>query len=141
MKPIVKPVVFSLMASLATFVAVPANAAPAKILCQIKGAKQGDWISPSYVFQWQQGTNKAVVWDPAIAHFHGKPIAGKVLRDTEKKTVIDWVLKGAKDKSGNRAQFNFSMTHTKRNNRFKVIARPIGYKNEFGRNGTCAAVE
>ncbi|MFY0680304.1 MAG: hypothetical protein JXR13_06995 [Thalassovita sp.] len=133
--------VFLVGVAAALLSATSVSAAQTAIVCEIKGAKNGQWISPEYRFEWEKGSTKAEILDGVAYHYNKGPATGKVIRETEKKVAIDWVLKSAKDSDGNSVQFNYAMSYNKTNNRLRVVARPIGYANEFGRNGKCKLVE
>jgi hypothetical protein len=96
----------------------------------------GDWIPKElYIAVSETG---AVVNDPVINAIYGKPIPANIETDNAKRITFRWKLSGTKDASGQyAANFQFSATILKANNKLSVTAVPVGYSNNFNGFGTC----
>jgi hypothetical protein len=96
----------------------------------------GDWIPKELYIAIEDG--EAVVNDPVINAIFGKPIPAQIETDNAKRITLRWKLSGTKDSSGQyAANFQYSATILKANNKLSMTAVPVGYSNNFNGFGTC----
>ncbi|MEC7964175.1 MAG: hypothetical protein VX083_11660 [Pseudomonadota bacterium] len=114
---------------------------PIEMVCKVKGAEAGDWISPDILVQWTPGSKNAKVYDLVIEYFYGEPIDAKVIRDDKHILSVDWVLRNIKEPNGFSIDvFTYNMRFNKKTQKATFNARPNEFLNKFGGRGTCAEV-
>lgn len=107
--------------------------------CKIKPQRKGDWIPSTLAINYNPKTDKVIVNDDFIMHYLGKPVAGKVVTNTDKRIAFSWILPEIRDSRGqNVMRFIFKATYLKRKRRMIVTSYPSGYDNNFRGTGTCS---
>jgi hypothetical protein len=105
--------------------------------CAIKQhAENGAWVPEVVVVSWEAGDSTAVVYDPLIDHFIGKPIEAKIETDNAKRTTVIWELEITNVK-GQHTHMLYRLTVTKGSLKAQMSARPQRYANFFNAQGTC----
>ncbi|WP_298261874.1 hypothetical protein [uncultured Litoreibacter sp.] len=99
------------------------------------------WDPQNFTYS-REGTSKNVtVSDPLILTYLKAPVNGKILRETNKKLVLSWKVKGVRDSRGaTTAAMTFKATIDRSNMTYKVTVNPLGYPDVFTGRGKCAVV-
>lgn len=125
-------------AMIAAMSAGGADAAATRYECSfdVGKARDGNWVPGVLVIQHEAGKPTAVVFDPVIQHYIGKPIDGTLGEDTKGLTRFGWTLR-AKSVTRQDVEMVYRFVHYKRGNSAKVTVAAKGYDNEFSADGRC----
>lgn len=130
---------FALSLGLGLTLAGMAHAKTPAYECTIPQTENGGgWIAPQVIFVVEE--DEAVVYDGVIHSQKGKPIAAKVVENSEAKIAIRWEM-GMRDGSGNSFIMRYKATMMHNSKIVTVTARPAGYDNKLEERGTCALVD
>lgn len=94
-----------------------------------KHSAHGNWLPTVVVIEHDAKTNGVTVYDPLIKYYKGKPIAGKVETDNDKRISYTWKLDGMKDVRNTTASFAYRLTIHKAGLAAKVSGKVLGYEN------------
>lgn len=127
------------MLALLVTAAPPAAAPrPETYLCRLEVPRSQSWVPDQLVVLHEPGAPTAMVNDPLIRHFAGRPLPAEVVADTPDRVTFRWVLKMVKNRSGQTAaQFVYRATLQKAGLALRISAKPLGYDNFFEAGGTC----
>lgn len=132
-RPIVLALGLGLLGSVAAQAATPAYE------CTMPQTRNGGgWIAPQIIFAVEG--DEGVVYDGVIQYKLGKPIAAKVVEDSEAKLAIRWEM-GLTDGSGHSFIMRYKATILHKSKVAIVSARPAGYDNKLEERGTCKEVD
>ena len=107
-------------------------------ICKIKPAIKRGWIPESLAINHNEQSGDVVVNDNLIMHYHGKPIAGKVVANNGKRITFSWILPSVRNSQGQTTlRFNFRASYLKRSHKMVISSSPAGYENRFRGAGTC----
>ena len=127
-----------LLAACLTGFVMPVAAISDTYFCKVKQDSKGNWVPQSLAISYDEKTGKVVVNDEYIMHFHGTPIAGKVVTDNAKRITFSWILPDVKNSAGQRAlRFQYRATYLKASHKVVVTSRPSGYEDTFRGAGVC----
>lgn len=116
----------------------PALAEPVTYICNLtKGGKAGTWISPQVVILHDAANGVVAVNDAVILSFGGKPVAGTVKVDNDKRITFGWTVEEVTARGGRKASMRYVGTLIKGSNVFRLSAFPMGYDNSFRGGGNC----
>ncbi len=82
-------------------------------------------------------TKRVELIKPTAEQLNGEITSTKLMRNTDRKLVIRWILSGVRDRTGTAARFGFSATLEKETGALKIVAKPYGYDNDFRGYGSC----
>jgi hypothetical protein len=75
---------------------------------------------------------------PTGDRWGGKVVGTKLVRNTSDKMVIRWTVMGSKSKSNQPVpSFGFRALYNKKTDQVSIIAKPVGYANDFRGKGVC----
>jgi hypothetical protein len=103
---------------------------------KIGSARDGNAVPEVLVIQHETGSSTALIFDPIIKHFIGKPIAGKFSTETKARVQFDWEVR-VNNSAGQDFQMFYTFVYYKDGRPAKVVAVPGGYDNRFSGEGTC----
>jgi len=127
-----------LMAIMLAGLAVPTAVSAETYICKIKPRTKGNWIPETLAIDFDPQTGDVIVNDEYIMHYHGKPVAGKVVANNSKRITFTWILPSVKNSQGQTAlRFNFRASYLKNSRKMIVTSNPSGYSNNFRGDGTC----
>ena len=107
-------------------------------VCKIIQDSKGNWIPENLAINYNTQTGDVIVNDEYIMHFHGKPIAGKVVTDNAKRITFTWTIPSVRNSAGQTAlRFQYRASFLKRSGKMIVTSRPSGYENNFRGAGNC----
>ena len=110
--------------------------------CKIpKSNAGGGYVTDIYVFQYDEGSNQALVSDALIYYYNDEqPLAAKVSEDTARKLVLTWNVQMT-NSTGQMTKMQFRASYFKAEK--SVVVRGVpggGYANDFEGRGTCKTV-
>jgi hypothetical protein len=110
--------------------------------CKIpKSNAGGGYITDLYVFQYDEGTGKAVAADGLIYYYNDdQPMVVKVADDSAKKLVLTWNVQMTAG-NGQMTKMQFRASYFKGDKSLIVRAVPGGgYSNDFEGRGKCKSI-
>lgn len=130
---------FAAIVALLAAVALPvyAKTTATRYECEFKPgtARDGNWVPSVLVIQHEDGADMALVFDPIIKFFHGKPIDAKVGETTKARREFSWKYRA---KAGQSQDFTMSYSFVYyTSGKAKITARPGGFDNSWSGDGTC----
>ncbi|WP_298972424.1 hypothetical protein [uncultured Roseobacter sp.] len=128
----------SLLFYLILFTPLPAAAAQGVLYdCTMTQlSRGGGWISEKIGIALHEN-GRVTVSDRIILRSSSVPIDADRVRKTDRKLVVNWVLRDFKNSdSQTTSRFNFDAT-IRKDGKITVYARPSGYRNRFSGTGTC----
>jgi hypothetical protein len=107
-------------------------------LCDMNTSLDTSVISEQFVFGLDSAAKTAIVNDAVIQGTVGAPIETTIASENARTMVIRWAI----DDSNNTLfarfpTFQYRATIFKGTNKITISAKPSGYDNSFGANGTC----
>jgi len=116
-----------------------AFAAPQILDCKLTDLKQsGGWIPREALIKVDTQTKSVQLIKPTADQMNGKIVSSKLVRNNADKMILRWIVKGTKSKSNQATPaFNFRALFNKDTGKVSVIAKPLGYSNDFRAKGTC----
>lgn len=124
--------------SIATLLTISATAAFAgqKVYdCSVKNTRL-NWIPERIIIAHNDGAGSAMVNDPIINNYIGKPVSAKVTKNNDKIVAFRWRIT-VKDKTNQRATMTYQVSIKHDTGKISVTAKPAGYSNLFSSGGTC----
>lgn len=118
--------------------ATPVFAKTATYTCDLNVSQTNGWVPEHIVIKHDSGTNDVIVNDSLIQSFIGKPIAGKVDSQSDKRVSFVWKVAFVRNTAAQVAKFGYRATYFKKGNIVSVTATPFGFNNHFEARGTCA---
>lgn len=106
--------------------------------CSVRDKGNLNWISERIIIKHDEKTGDVTVIDGLINHYFGKPIAGKVNTQNDKRITFGWTLEGGK--STLPGQTNIRVVYRATvfpNTGVTVSGKPVGYGNTFRGKGSC----
>lgn len=130
----------SLVATLVVFIATVATTATAKTMtyeCRIDDVRsQGYWLPDFLFIGHDMERDVVVVSDPLVLNYNGKPVAGTVRVDNNKRITFVWKLL-VKSPGGQRARIAYRATYIKSDGSMSISAVPLGFQDRFTALGRC----
>lgn len=126
-------------------VAVMTTAFPAFSLtleCNMKKTNAGGgYVTDLYVFQYDEGSDSALVADGLIYYFNdNKPLTARVSDDTASKIVFSWSVM-ITNSTGQTANMQYRASYLKGDKSVIVRGAPGGdFSNNFEARGKCKSV-
>lgn len=123
-------------AVLVTTLAFPAAAAGVFYECDLNADRAMGWVSPKMGIVFD-GKGGATVLDGVILQFVGDPMPVRARKrgDTVRLT---WTISAAEDvKKHTIAMFSYVAKLNLKTNAISVVARPVGYPQQFSAKGSC----
>lgn len=116
----------------------PALAAQVAYTCVLDVPASQAWVPAQVIVLTQQGSPDALVNDPIINYFLKTPQKARVVADNAKRITFVWSLPNI----GNGAQqftskFEYRLSYIKVTKQASIIAKPLGYSDNFTAFGTC----
>ena len=99
-------------------------------------ARDRGFIPKQVIVAHNDGAGSAMVNDPIIHHFMGKPVSAKVTKNNAKIISFKWVVK-TKNKKHQTADMIYRATIRKSDSKLSISAVPPGYSNTFNASGSC----
>lgn len=99
----------------------------------------GDYVTETYVFDYDGATGRAIASDGWIQHLNGAPMDVKLSEDTAVKSVFSWALNFT-NSVGQQTKMLYRAAYFKGDKSVTVRATPSGYTNSFEGRGTCRSV-
>ncbi|MGO4907775.1 hypothetical protein ACEN2J_05515 [Pseudorhodobacter sp. W20_MBD10_FR17] len=128
----------NLLAGVLCVMAGPALAAQLAYTCVLDVPASQAWVPAQVIVLTQQGSPDALVNDPIINHFLKTPQKARVVADNAKRITFVWALpnisKGAQQFT---SKFEYRLSYIKANKQASIIAKPLGYSDNFTAFGTC----
>ncbi|SFE80704.1 hypothetical protein [Roseivivax sediminis] len=115
--------------------AAPA-AATETLVCALSQHGNGNWIPEILFVGYEDGADTAVVSDPVILHFNGRPMTANIAADNARRITFAWKLT-ASDGRHRISAFIYRATYLKGSGRMTISATPAGFSNRFTGQGTC----
>ncbi len=120
------------------WVASPLAAAQLAYSCVLDVPVSEAWVPAQVIVLTEDGSDKALVNDPIISHFLKTPQKARVVADNAKRITFVWSLpkisNGARQFTSN---FEYRLSILKSSKQASIIAKPLGYSNNFTAQGTC----
>lgn len=114
-----------------------AQAKPMIYVCDIALGGPTTWLPEKVIVSHEAGETTAFVADPIIYYFNKEqPIEARVGTDNAKRLSVAWDVK-VKDKAGDQAKMNFSMTIRKAEMRASITSRVDAFDYAESAGGTC----
>lgn len=101
-------------------------------------AKNMGWVPTSVAVAYEPGAEEVQVADGFIQLVHGGPISVKPTTDSDGVLSLSWKLT-LDDVRGNGVPVRYELILYKADNRAKVRAEPLGFRNDWESRGTCKA--
>ena len=131
----------TLSAATASFFALSLPAAAAGILyeCDMSNINRGNgWVSPKIAFVLP-GDGSVTVVDAVTLHFNGKPLGGKIQRDSNTHTHIRWTIKDARSDNGTAfSKVDYKAVLTKASGRINLTTKARQSASNVQTQGRCA---
>lgn len=123
----------------AVFAPITALAAPTVYQCELKVGRLESWVPEQLVIAHDTEAGTVLVSDPIILHFNDKqPLAGELVVQNAKRTTFKWALVDVVNRSGQQApRFVYRATVQASDKTVRVVAKPLGYPNDFKAKGRC----
>lgn len=129
---------FPVLAGIFLGLATPVLAAPDTWICHVANGKSGTWIAPQIVILHDPAARLVVVNDEVTLNFGGKPVAGEVKVDNDRRITFGWTVREIQAVGGGKAmRMAYRATIQKEGHAFSVQAAPHGYSNSFEGRGSC----
>ena len=114
------------------------GAAETRYECRFKvgAARDGNAVPEILFVQHAAGGDTALIFDPIIKHFIGKPIAAKFATETKARVEFKWDVR-VHNNSGQDFLMFYTFVYYKDGRPAKIVAAPGGYDNRFSGEGTC----
>jgi len=100
--------------------------------------RSGGWIPREALIEVDTNTKKVNLLKPTADQLNGRITKGKLVNNSAEKMVIRWTVKGTRGR-GNQTTpaFTFRALVKQKTGDVSVIAKPLGYSNDFRSKGTC----
>lgn len=106
--------------------------------CTVTPDYSRGWISKTLVFNIDDTSGMITVYDGILKVYQGKPVAGKLSAQTEKRTTIKWETRRVRDDYANSAaRFMFRASYYRDSGKVIVSSIPGSWDNRFGGAGHC----
>jgi hypothetical protein len=99
-------------------------------------AKNMGWVPTSVAVAYEPGAEEVQVADGFIQLVHGGPISVKPTTDSDGVLALSWKLT-LDDVRGNGVPVRYEIVIYKGDNRAKVRAEPLGFRNDWESRGSC----
>ncbi|WP_298258409.1 hypothetical protein [uncultured Litoreibacter sp.] len=128
-----------LAAIFASVFATSTSAATMTLNCTMTDMhKSGGWIPKISIIEVDTTQKTIELLKPTAEEMGGKVKSSKLVRNTQDKMILRWILTGTKSKSNQRTPaFNYRALLHKNTGKVSVIAKPLGYGNDFRAKGDC----
>ena len=130
----------TLTAAVAAILALSAPASAAGLLyeCDMTNTKNNrGWTSAKLAFVLP-GDGSVKVIDGIIMHFLGKPLAGKILRESKTHVHVKWTLKDIRSDNGTAfSNVDYKAVVTKSSGRIRLNAKPRHFDIGLHDEGRC----
>jgi hypothetical protein len=118
--------------------AAPALPAQVAYTCVLDVPASQAWVPAQVIVLTQQGSQDALVNDPIINHFLKAPQKARVVADNPKRITFVWSLPNIRNGTGQfTSKFEYRLSFLKVTKQASVIAKPLGYPDNFTAFGTC----
>lgn len=127
------------LASAVLVAATPAFANTVTLDCTMTDLKKsGGWIPSKALIKVDTARKSVQLLKPTARQMNGKIKSAKLVRNGSKKMVLRWILTGTKSSSNQTTtSFNFRALVEKETGKVSVIAKPLGYSNDWRAKGLC----
>ncbi len=100
--------------------------------------RAGGWIPREALVEVNRQTKNLKMIRPTAEQLNGKVTQAKLVREANDKMVLRWEVKGTRSNSNQTTPvFKFRAIMKKPSGEVSVIAKPLGYSNDFRADGTC----
>jgi hypothetical protein len=109
--------------------------------CTTTNFGRGGWIPERLIFEYNDKTGAATVYDAFINYVHKKPIKAGWERRNEKSSTFRWRLEGLPYRNGGPGINTYKATLFESRNRFTMSGQRNGYDNVISGSGSCKRVK
>ena len=121
----------------ATIAALPWGAFAETVDCAVNpGTSNNGWISDRYPIVIDPENGAVKVDDGNIQYYVKKPVDGVLTKHGEKHMAVSWRFDVGSD-TGKCFRMEYRATYFRDSNRFAVYAKPPGYYETYGAQGSC----
>lgn len=100
--------------------------------------RSGGWIPRAALVEVNRQTKQLKLIKPTPDQLNGRVTTAKLVREAADKMVLRWEVKGTRSGSNQITPvFKFRAIVKKPSGEVSVIAKPLGYSNDFRADGTC----
>ncbi len=101
--------------------------------------RAGGWIPSVAVVEVNRQTKRLRLVRPTPDQMNGRVVSSQLVRDAADRMVLRWEVKGTRSQSNQVTPvFRFRAIVNKPDGAVSVIAKPVGYNNDFRANGQCS---
>ncbi|WP_107843859.1 hypothetical protein [Litoreibacter ponti] len=101
-------------------------------------ARSGGWIARAALIKVDTARKSVQLLKPTPDQLNGSVRKAKLARNSGGKMVLRWVVTGTRSKSNQTTPaFNYRAMVQTDTGAVSVIAKPIGYGNDFRASGSC----
>lgn len=102
-------------------------------------SRSGGWIPGSALIEVNRSSKALTLIEPTAEQLNGRVTSAKLVREASDKMVLLWEVKGTRSSSNQTTPvFKFRAIVEKPSGKASVIAKPLGYGNDFRAKGECA---
>jgi len=100
--------------------------------------RSGGWIPSAALVEVDSETKLLNMIKPTAKQLNGRVTSAKLVRETADKMILRWEVKGTRSASNQVTPvFKYRAVVKKPSGEVAVIAKPLGYSNDFRAKGTC----
>ena len=121
----------------ATVAALPWGASAETLDCAVNpGTSNNGWISDRYLIVFDPANGAVKIDDGNIQYYVKKPVDGVLTKHSDKQIAVSWRFDVVSD-TGKCFRMEYRATYFRDSGRFAVYAKPPGYYETYGAQGSC----